>query len=217
MDTGRFRWQVLGRGVLCGAAVALALAGCTAQQPDRPDAPHVGADEYSRLLEQTAADAMSIFRGKHPDVDPDSASLIRVVDPSEWGAAFSDCLTNKGFSSGIVGGHVETDIFPPDQTLAYDVAVYECQVGYPIDPMQLLPFSPEELSYLYDYYAHDLSACLEENDITVDPAPTLQRFHDTYGKGEGWDPYASVTGISEDRFQELIVECPPWPEGFRGH
>jgi hypothetical protein len=193
------------------------LLGCAASAPPRPDAPKVSSDEYTRLLDQTAAEALDLFHGKNPGLDPGPVEFIRVVDPSEWGETLSTCLSGEGFSSAVVGDHVETDIFPPEQTVAYDIAVYTCRVQYPVDPAQSLPFTTDELKYLYNYYASELTGCLSASGISVEDAPSYQKFEDGYASGQSWDPYASVTGISDEAFQKLVLACPPWPDGFRGH
>ncbi len=199
------------------AGISLVLTACSAAPVPKPDAPTLAASDYQQLLDQANSDALDLFLASNPGVDPEKVELVRVVDQSEWNATFGDCLTSKGFPSAVVSDHVETDIFPPEQKPAYDLAVYQCHVEYPIDPAQLLAFTDDELAYLYAYYTGQLQSCLQDQDITIASAPSFQSFKDSYMSGNGWDPYFSVTGVSEATFQSLISACPPWPAGFRGH
>lgn len=200
-------------------ATLLASTGCTQQTVSRPPALPIASAQILESLDKQASDnERSLLEQTSPGVTVPTVARVRYVRPLEWAATAAKCIGQSGFSTSVgQDGGIESGTIPHGQSGAYALAAYTCKVQYPIDPKYSVPYSTQELDYLYHYFTKTLTPCLTKHKQNVLSTPSRQRFGDTYGKDESWDPYTNVSGISEKEFGQLKAKCPELPSGFRGN
>lgn len=199
------------RGV-CVAAVLLmpAVVGCSAIGGP------VGDVSVEQRLQTVADQEWTALSAQYPSaVRPDS-TLVEIVDPDDWAPVIAGCMNDLGFPNVTAGddGSLQSGDFVTSQAEAYDLALFECNVMYPVDPKYSEPLTSEQVDALYAYYKDTLAPCLEDQGYHISPAPSLQTFQQTYDSGP-WLPYAEiVASVSPDELNELYDVCPDVPANF---
>lgn len=200
--------------------LAFAITACAAPEagdealPKPPSMDSADRDgQLQALQEQTAG----LFHDRFPDEPLPAASLIRAIAPSEWSETIATCMTEAGFESHVKGGAVETASYPVEQALSQATAVYQCRVGYPIDPVYQQPYTPEEATFLYRYLVDTVIPCLEDEGYSTPDVPSEGTFEDQLNAGQEWSPFDSLAPGSEEKYTSLTKACPAKPSGFRGY
>jgi hypothetical protein len=181
------------------AALALVLAGCTAQPGPGP-----AADDplLAQLLERSWRD----FSVRHPEVERPEVEVVEVMDVEDYQAQLASCVHDEGFPEVTIDpmGGIS---YQGSQLDAYELAMYICQSRYPLDPKYYEPLTDAQLSTLYDYYVTELVPCLEAEGYPTSPPPSRQSYIDSYTT-EPWNPYTEVPGMPEPRWFHINEVCP---------
>lgn len=206
------------------AMILLVLAGCVADtEPPEPgpgpteslnqDLTAVEEQVVGRYLDIAWRNVASI----HPDAMRPEVDRVRLIDQTDWTTIIPDCLAEMGH-------HVEPDangswsVQGGPGSEPYFVAFYTCEAMYPVHPKYIAPMTDAKITRLYDYYLNSLKPCLEREGYTVPPAPSLQRFRETYRTDGGWFIHAGVAdaAIGTEELARINRVCPQVPENFIG-
>lgn len=199
-------------------AVTLTACDTTESANDTIPAPPVMASaDRDAQLQALQEQAEELFHDRFPDEPVPQAGLVRAIAPSEWAETIATCMTEAGFLSNVKGGAVETASYPAEQALAQATAVYECRVGYPIDPAYQQSYTPEEATFLYRYLVDTVVPCLEDEGYSTSDIPSEGTFEDQLNSGQEWSPFDSLDPGSEEKYTSLTQACPAKPPGFRGY
>lgn len=185
------------------ACVAVVLAGCTGPGEGDPAAPSAGAASTSSPSpphtapspagpEATADHGETSGTSSHADTleqfaamagidDPPEVQPVRVITSAEWPEVTSECLTGAGFPV-TVGDHgdVGIELVSPDQSSAYDRAMYVCMAQHPVDSQNTEALTDEQLGRYYDWALASPLACMRERGHPVAEPPTLPTFIANY-------------------------------------
>lgn len=113
--------------------------------------------------------------------DPPSVDPVRIVTLDEWASVRVECLNEAGFPAYIdETGAVGMDFASPDQTSAYDLAVYVCMAQYPLDPRHSEELSDAQLEIYYNWLLEHPLACMRERGHPIADPPTLPTFIEKY-------------------------------------
>lgn len=160
----------------------MVLTGCTTIPDSTPDISTSGTaspeDTNARLAFDQGVKLDALLTQYPQAVVPDS-KLVRTVTLEEWPTTMAQCLTDQGFPSTVVDGGVSsTNIVGQEE--AKEVARYVCNVEYPLDPKFNRPLTAKQLDQLYDYYAGELTSCLEANGQEIAAPPSRQLFGEAF-------------------------------------
>ena len=189
-------------------AAVLLLAGCTAasEGPTGGDLNDPGVASY--LEENSRALASNYGISDPPDIAP-----VRLIALDEWAKTQISCLTDAGFEveETADGEGIQFPVIE-EQSLrtALNLAIYTCEMQFPVAPKYMEPLSFEQLERLYDYRSGALVECLEqEGYASLEPAPSKDVFVESGGQ---WSPYEGQT--FGDETQRINEECPQVPGDF---
>ena len=190
--------------------VASALSGCTA-----PNAPSVAPSNSDM---QIRADYLADLASSSGIDNPPDVALVRFVSSEEWAAVQIECLGEAGFDVSLLpdGQGIDPTSIPEGQRVrggVFKVAQYICEAMYTLDAANSRGLDDDQLGALYDWYLSESVECLEREGISVAPAPSRQRFVESYFTVEGWYPYASVDamGMGNSEWNALNASCPQSP------
>jgi hypothetical protein len=146
-----------------------------------------------------------------PDAEIPVVTAERVVSTTaEWQSAVVSCVQAAGFeASTLEDGGVSYELPPEEQEQALAIAQYVCLSKYPLE-LNVEPFTDSDLRRLHDYYVSTLIPCLEQAGFTVDPAPSLESFLNSY-QSNPWIPYTAVQGQSTEDWDAINKSCPQYP------
>ncbi|MCJ1674630.1 hypothetical protein MT355_15325 [Rathayibacter sp. VKM Ac-2929] len=206
--------------VLSIVAIATSLSGCSAGDaaPPKPTVPPLPAAEVERALVQKQDAAWELLAVKYPNAVRPEVDVIRTVNPAESTSSIADCMVSAGFPETKAGpdGGLDYGSFPTEQTQTHDIALFVCRAQYPMDPRFDTPPTEAQYEYLYHYFAHDLTECLESHGIDVPEAPTYETFRDTINSREAWSPYLSYEPTGNTQWLAVNTDCPQMPPGYFG-
>lgn len=214
-----------GKCTLVTGALVLTLMACTSGGSD--PAGGGGADGdlagqlegnavWIELHQANMANAAASFIARTGSLPPADAQFVRLIEPSDYGDVLAECAREQGFGAqAMPDGGVKYDTVPEDQILAFEEAIYRCEVAYPTHPRFFEPWSDERVRATYDYVVNELVACLEAEGYPVAEAPPS---FDTYladFRAEdrlAWNPYStSVDAPSEAEWRRINEACPQYP------
>lgn len=138
-----------GRGhVLLAVGVVAALAGCASSAAPIATT-HTLVSELASTATSTEDDqAWAGVLDQFPDAIRPDVTVVRTVLPDAWNNAVADCLADQGFAATVTpDGGVQSGVLSPPQEESYAVALYSCQVSYPVDPVHL---GAHQLAYLHE-------------------------------------------------------------------
>jgi hypothetical protein len=202
------------------ALIAGSLSSCSAGDaaPPKPTVPPLPAAEVeSALAEKQDADWAQLA-AKYPNAVRPEIDVIRTVNSAESTSAIADCMVSVGFpeTKASPDGGLDYGIFPTEQTQTHDIALFVCESQYPMDPRFDTAPTEAQYEYLYHYFAHDLTECLESHGIDVPEAPTYETFRDTINSREAWSPYISYEPTGDTQWLAVNTDCPQMPPGYFG-
>ena len=196
----------------------MTLTSCTtSEEAEMPAAPKADADTAHQMISDVNDGAWEQIVGMFPNAKRPEVEQVRVVDAFEWNNVVAQCVEGQGFpASANSEGGISYGFIPDEQAEAQNMALYICQVKYPMDPSYGLPLTAEEISFIYVYYDNTLTPCLSSRGYEVE-MPSESVFHDRL-KNEGipWSPYQDLQEVEGADLDELLIECPQIPSGFRG-
>jgi len=200
---------------LAAALLCVGLAGCTSV-PDAPPAPSTTPGQLDAIAAKELSDENRSFSEKYPDAALPDVPRKKFVSRADWPVEIARCLTDAGYKATVnTSGGIDNVPVADAQRPAYDLAVHTCRLQYPLDPKLSVPYSDQELSYLYRYFAGPLKSCLKQHKEDTGDIPSEQRFKQTYGTEDSWNPYLAVTDLSESQWATLRKVCTPLPSGMR--
>ena len=197
-------------GLVAAAASVVALCSCgfSRDEPTGPAEADVAASVQARLDRQwELSDLEGII------VRPET-TFERIVSPNEWGDVMSECMHEAGIHgwgySAASGLFLEGGRASASDQLAF----YWCFASFPT--VDLL--SEQQLDYIYDYYAHWLTPCLEAHGYNVMNAPTRESFREAPPSRGRWNPYASLEEYPRSlaASARLRAACAPTLPGIVG-
>lgn len=205
-----------GKGVGIGFVVASALsvsgcvlAGCSAQIPMPEGASVADAAALAR------AELDGTWRGTgldgivdRPDVEPGDP-----VRRDVWFTEISLCLALEDIDiygvAYIANGYVMLPGAGQKVDIQTRLAWYRCYAQHPVDPMTSEQIAtPDQLAYLYDYYARWVIPCIASTGRQVESIPTRSEYlaDDSFQ----WTPYGSVSSYSTPvEYNDLVKKCGP--------
>lgn len=142
--------------------------------------------------------------------DPPEVEPIRVVDQAERGQVMSECLTEAGFPVTLEpDGSVGMEFASPDQTAAYDLAMYVCMAQYPLDPRLSGELTDAQLTIYYDWLLENPVACMLERGHPVADPPTPETFIANYrARGEvSFFAEGLPPGQEADIMSDVLENC----------
>ncbi|MEW2014321.1 hypothetical protein [Microbacterium oleivorans] len=185
------------------SVLSAGLAGCTSAAPPDNDA----AEEAPSFEAEAAALAESLGIESPPDV-----KQVRAISLAEWGPTMIQCLKDSGWNATATDdgqGIVYPTVTEPGRTESLNIAIYTCEVQYPVERKYVTPLSDAQLEKLYVYRSTDLIDCLEAEgyDIEAD-VPSMSVFIESEG---AWSPYEGIT-LTPDAVAEINEACPQIPD-----
>lgn len=140
--------------------------------------------------------------------NPPKVDVVRVVEPEERPAVFSQCMGDAGFPPSPNGTFYATE----EQTPAFNLAFYTCTAQYPIDDRYLQARTESQLRFIYDYWLDEELPCLERLGHPIPPPPT---FETVVGTAESADRYA-ISGellktMGQSEMESVLAACPEEP------
>jgi hypothetical protein len=192
------------------AASVLLLCSCgfSRDEPAGPSDAEIAASVQARLDRQWE---LSHLEGII--VRPET-SFERIVSPNEWGEVMTECMHRAGIHSWGYNGTSGLFIERTRATASDQLAFYWCFASYPT--IDLL--TRQQLDYIYDYYAHWLTPCLEANGYNVINAPTREAFRKASPAVGRWNPYSNLQRYPPtlDSRARLRDRCAPTLPGIEG-
>lgn len=126
-----------------GSAVLIGLVACAGGEvPSGSGAPSAGGVETAAATPtpepRTWAGYLESLASALRTDDPPEVTPIQTVAPEDrYPAAILPCLADQGFPTDAGG----TRTFPNDQLEVFNLAVYTCEVQYPMEEKYLQPLS----------------------------------------------------------------------------
>lgn len=140
--------------------------------------------------------------------DPPKVDLVRMITLEEWQSTQIECLTEAGYDVGeTTDGQGIKYPEPTDDAMAssLNLAIYTCEMKYPVEQKYMAPLSTDQLEELYAYRTGELLECLEDEGYPVsDDPPSETVFIQSKG---AWSPYESIS-IAQNDAQRVNDNCP---------
>ncbi|WP_168625786.1 MULTISPECIES: hypothetical protein [unclassified Cryobacterium] len=203
------------RNTLAGLVAVLLLSGCdSTSEPPTPSGPKLSAAE-EQLVQESLDGSWRMVVLLYADAVRPEVERVRLVEQSDQPTAIADCLAEQGYDVVVDS---QGSISSTGGGEAFQVAYYTCEATYPLHPDYLRPLSEAQLAHLYNYFLNTLKPCLEAEGYDVPPAPSLQRFLETYNEGGGWIVYGEVAGakLPPGEWGRINALCPQIPDDLYG-
>lgn len=188
--------------------LVLLLTGCAAPTEQISDDLH--HEDTVKYLEENAQ-ALARDLGIE---DPPKVDTIRLIALPEWATTQISCLFEEGYEATLTedGEGVRYPQFSePSMTDAFHLALYRCELRYPVAPRFMAPLRDDQLGRLFDYRAGALVECLEQQGLSgFAAAPSREVFIESRGQ---WSPYSGLA-LTDEQIRELPQVCPEVPEDF---
>lgn len=148
---------------------------------------------------------------------PEVERVAWAQGPAEYGEAQARCMDEAGFTtvSDGVGNWSFSPGVPESQGAALNLASYQCEARYPMDPEYAQDWTEEQVGLVYDYWDEYYLPCMEAHGHPIDDSGQPSReayvaaFH-TPDRSDWWpNEYPSVLPVDEQRV--LAQTCPPMP------
>lgn len=193
-----FRSRQMRLSLALMTALAVAIAGCSAETTDTP------TSEPSHDQVQSSDSSGPQPTAKHETLEEWNEAVIRCLHDEGWTSAR---LTTDGNGVGL-----EVPEVTAEQRPAFQLVLDQCNSAAGAPPNSD-PLSEAEIS---EIYTHLLGAvvCLEEQGFNVaEPPPSEAVFMEDYLSGEPpWSPFLGLPAMSQTEWDSLMSACPqtPW-------
>ena len=190
------------------------LTSCGAESPPPPSTEGRAITAEDEAQRHKDLEALALSNGI---VSPPETPVVRWVPKHEIVEVLADCLAEEGFSVEVSGNGFEVSL-DAEQEGAYKLASYVCEAQYPRVPGPSGPPPVEYIQGLYDYYAGDLTACLEKKGYEVLNTPTRETFTDTFLDASQWSPFRTLfeaNAVASSDVEALLEACPEYPTDGR--
>ncbi|WP_159500333.1 hypothetical protein [Microbacterium sp. 18062] len=155
-----------------------------------------------------------ILAGSLGITDPPQVEASRLIDLSEWASTQAACLAEEGYNVSVTTDG-EGLSYPPltdaVAAAAFNMAIFTCEVRYPVDPKYTEPLTDERLRILYTYRSTTLIECLEDAGYPPSSSPPSKSVF--IESGGAWSPYEDIS-VAQERYAALSAACPQVPEDF---
>lgn len=199
-------------------AVTVLTAGglaLVAPPPPPPLPPEVELEMYEGGIEARWAE----LQGRYPDAVRPDVEFERFITDDEESEVIAACLREQGIAVEIneYGWNVSIPVGPLeyDQTRAFDIALFVCEVRFPLSPSLYQPFTEDELRYTYRYFVEQLRPCLLGRGYEIGSPPPFEEFRARWWTDDTWSPYRDVIEMDADAFRSTEDACPPIPPDLR--
>lgn len=196
-------------------ALVLATVGCTSA-PHTAETPSLEVGDLDQAtLDYLKAEADALAAQFGID-DPPEVEPVRLIRLQEFAPTRVACLQDAGYDVGFTQdgeGITYPPISDPALQKSFNLAVYICELQYPVQMRYNAPLTAEGLKMLYAYRSGELVTCLEGLGYSVSSeVPSETVFVQSDGE---WSPYQGLAVRSED-MKQLFAECPQTPDEVYG-
>lgn len=192
-------------------AALLLLTGCSASQ-ETVTGDELGSPETVAYLEANAKALAESYGIENPP----QIEAVRLITLDEWASSQIACLSEEGYDAGLTedGQGIKYPSFSePALTTALNLAIYTCEVRYPVSPRYMQPLTEDQLGRLYEYRSGELIECLTREGVDVSSTPPSKEvFIESNGD---WSPYADFSPTDE-QIRDLPKQCPQTPADLWG-
>ena len=206
------------RSTLCAAvagALVLAIAGCTSV-PNAGEAPSSEVGELDQATLQYLKDNAVALASQLGIDDPPEVKPVRQIRLQEYASTQVTCLQGAGFEVDFTAdgeGVSYPAISDPGLQKSFNLAIYTCELEYPVQLRYMVPLTADGLKMLYAYRTGELIACLEGLGYTVSSEPPSETVF--VQSGGMWSPYGALA-IRSDDVKQIYAECPQTPDDVYG-
>ena len=204
--------------VSAAIAVTVLTAGglaLVAPPPPPPLPPEVEFEMYEGGIEELWAD----LQARYPDAVRPDVEFERFITYDEESEVIAACLREQGIPVEIdeYGWTYSIPVGPLeyDQTREFELALFVCEVRFPLSPSLYQPFTEDELRYTYRYFVEQLRPCLQGRGYEIGAPPSFEEFRSRWWTDETWSPYRDVVETDADAFMATEDACPPTPPDLR--
>ena len=200
------------------AVVTLLTAGGLAltAPPPPPPLPH---EEELGMYETRIEARWAELHALYPDAVRPDVEFERFLTKDEESEVYAACLRKQGVPVELnEDGWTVRLPAPPleyDRKRAFDIALFVCEVRFPLSPSLSQPLTDDELRYTYRYFVEQLGPCLEVRGYEIGAPPTFEEFRETWWTDDSWSPYLDVKETDADVFMATEDACPPMPPDLR--
>lgn len=203
------------------SAIALAVTGCTPSTPSGLDAgpmaspTAVATDLDAGTLAYLEANAEALA-GQLGIENPPDVQPIRLISLQEYASTQVPCLQAAGFAVGYTAdgeGVSYPQLSDPALQQSFNLAVYTCELQYPVQQRYVVPLSTDGLKALYAYRTGELVGCLESEGYNVSADPPSETVF--VQSGGMWSPYQGLAIDSSDT-KQIYADCPQTPDDIYG-
>jgi len=175
------------------ALTLLAVSGCASAptpeiQPIAPPIIPLGGAELDASLRATADEKWANIVAQWPDAVRPEVALIRPIIAPDYLPAQVRCMSDRGWPARMTSKRgAEIGLREGASELEFQVAKYECQVEYPLLPVQSGSALPGHDRYLYDLIVNAHLPCLRGLGVSYPAPPSFQEYLDSGGDYFIWD------------------------------
>lgn len=151
-------------------------------------------------------------------VNPPVVDLVRWTTPGDdYGDAVGSCLREAGFDAVFdgFGGFDYPEGIPESQDAANNLAWYECNASYTLDPRYSQQWTDDQLHVLWEYWETFYVPCLEAHDVLVDlqQRPSKDAWVSRFNTPDriSWWPSDSLAGLPDSEREAVEAVCPDYP------
>ena len=141
---------------------------------------------------------------------------ISYTNGANWSETQADCLRKHGINAHEVSGGFAVDGVGDSD--AYLIASWTCATEYPVDVRDGGYLTPDQVLYMYDFWANRLAPCLKLLGYQLAPTPTRDQFVQGLASSRHWTPYNTVDGQplvdSPEQWRQIDLRCPPLPADY---
>lgn len=197
------------------------LAGCSASADSEPPIPTVlspSPEESKRIIQDELdvrwQDVVALF----PDAQRPTAEVVRLAAPLEQAALVAECMRAIGYdqTEALDDGGLAWGGVVAGQESAHAVDLYACYAQYPFDPLYNQPPNASQTEWIYFYWTHELTDCLESFGVSVPEAPSRETFRETFGQRGAWDPFMGYDVQDQALNDEILATCVMYPDDYYG-
>lgn len=196
-------------------ALVLATAGCTTV-PAEGETPSSEVGELDQATLQYLEDNAAALAGQLGIDTPPDVKPVRLIRLQEYASTQIACLQAAGYNVDFTvdgEGVAYPAISDPALQESFNLAIYTCELQYPVQHRYLVPLTAEGLKMLYAYRAGELITCLEGLGYNVSSeAPSETVFVQSGGM---WSPYETLAIPPEDA-KQVYRDCPQTPDDVYG-
>lgn len=201
-----------------GLTLVLIIAGGCSSEENQSLTPTSSVTENRLTDDELRAELAASLAEEYDIKDPPEVTLIREVPPDEASKVQSECMMTAGWPNQILpNGAVEYD-YTDDQTEDFNLALYTCELQYPVEAKYTRPLDDTQWAMMYDHFVNEYIPCAEAEGYNVGEIPSKDSYL-AMPVAEKWFPGRLVRmeittggGGKYNSVEEFEAVCPPTPE-----